>query len=124
MKTERKSGYSLFRVWDLVIFVLLLAGIGVALYFAFAPTQAGALAEVYVNGEKRAEFLLSVDRELRLDHLKVVVQGGSLWVEEADCPDKICEKTGKIRKAGQTIVCLPNRVVIRIKGKGDVEAIT
>ena len=56
--------------------------------------------------------------------MKIVVSDGTVRVEDADCPDKICEKSGAISKAGQTIVCLPNRVVIKILGKGEVEAIS
>ena len=36
---------------------------------------------------------------------------------EADCPDKICVNTGKISKIGETIVCLPHRVVVEIQGE-------
>jgi hypothetical protein len=35
---------------------------------------------------------------------------------EADCPDGLCVKQHKIDKTGQTIVCLPHRVVIEIEG--------
>ena len=37
-------------------------------------------------------------------------------VIEADCPDKIDVKQGWISGIGETIVCLPNRMVIEIKG--------
>ncbi|MFR4337598.1 MAG: NusG domain II-containing protein [Lachnospira pectinoschiza] len=35
---------------------------------------------------------------------------------DADCPDKLCVKTGMISKTGETIVCLPHRVVVEIIG--------
>ena len=35
---------------------------------------------------------------------------------DADCPDKLCVKTGRISKTGETIVCLPHRVVVEIIG--------
>ena len=37
-------------------------------------------------------------------------------MKDADCPDKLCEKTGKISKNGETIVRLPHRVVVEIQG--------
>ena len=38
-------------------------------------------------------------------------------VIEADCPDKLDVKQGYISKPGETIVCLPNRLIIEIKGE-------
>ena len=40
-------------------------------------------------------------------------------VIEADCPDKLDVKQGYISKTGEVIVCLPNRLVIEIKGVDD-----
>lgn len=113
----------LFRIWDVVLIVLLLALVGLTVYFAVMP-RAGAFAEIYVDGELYQKVSLSKDAEIDLDHLKIVVENGMVRVEDADCPDKICERRGAISKAGQTIVCLPNRVVVKITGKGDVEAIS
>ena len=119
---KRKEKYALFRVWDLLILFIVLCLIGVTLFLVLAPEK-GNFAEVYVDGKKVATLSLNEDRILSLDHLRIVVMGGKVWVEEADCPNKICEKTGKISKNGQAIVCLPNKVAILIRGKGEVEAI-
>lgn len=42
------------------------------------------------------------------------------------CPRKICSHTGWIRRAGETIICVPNRLVIRLAGEGSrpVDAVT
>ena len=45
----------------------------------------------------------------------IIISNGSVTVSDADCPDKLCVKTGKINRAGETIVCLPHRVVVEIK---------
>lgn len=50
---------------------------------------------------------------------KVVINDGKLSMTEADCPDELCVKTGKISRVGETIVCLPHRVVVEIKGSQD-----
>ena len=122
-KKNRKSTYSLFRIWDVIVIVVVLLLVALALYFTLSPEK-GSRAEVYVSGEKKAELVLSKDAELELNGLKLIVSGGKIWVHSSDCPDKICETTGKIYKKGQTIVCLPNQVIVRIVGKGEVEAIS
>ncbi|MCR4726059.1 MAG: NusG domain II-containing protein [Clostridia bacterium] len=119
---KRKEKYALFRAPDLLILLIVLCLIGGTLFLIFSPEK-GSAAEVYVEGRKVATLPLNQDKVLSLDHLKIIVSGGKVWVEESDCPNKICEKTGKISKKGQAIVCLPNKVAIRISGKGEVEAI-
>lgn len=42
---------------------------------------------------------------------------GGIDIQEANCPDQICVRWGRIRSAGHTIVCLPHRVVVRIVGQ-------
>ena len=51
--------------------------------------------------------------------LQITVDGGSVSVTESSCPDKICVTTGKISSVGQSVVCIPARVVIRIIGEED-----
>lgn len=53
-------------------------------------------------------------------HNKMIIENGSVRMLEADCPDQVCVHTAPISKPGQTIVCLPNRVVIEITGSGEV----
>ena len=36
-------------------------------------------------------------------------------MKEADCPDQICRKHKAIDKSGETIVCLPHKVVIEVE---------
>ena len=54
---------------------------------------------------------------------KIIINDSTVWMEDADCPDKVCVKTGKIKNPGQTIVCLPHRTVIEITGdNADIDA--
>lgn len=114
---------ALFRIWDVALIVLLLALVGLTLYFALIPSS-GEEADIYLNGEKVATLPLSVDAEWHNEHVRVVVSDGTVQVSESDCPDKICVERGAISRAGESVVCLPNRVVVVISGKGEVEAIS
>lgn len=42
------------------------------------------------------------------------IKDGDVRMLEASCPDKLCVKFGKIHYDGESITCLPNRVVLRI----------
>ena len=45
----------------------------------------------------------------------LVIQDGCARIEEADCPDKLCVKQGTVSESGESLVCLPNRVVVAVK---------
>ncbi|MCR4401297.1 MAG: NusG domain II-containing protein [Firmicutes bacterium] len=45
-----------------------------------------------------------------------ITEDGRARVLDSDCPDRVCVRTGWIDQPGETIVCLPNRVVVKIQG--------
>lgn len=44
----------------------------------------------------------------------LVIQGGTVHIEDADCPDKLCQRQGTIDTVGQTLICLPHRLFVSI----------
>lgn len=56
--------------------------------------------------------------------MTIEVGQGRARVVNSDCPEQICVKTGWISRAGQTIVCVPNRTVFRLLGKEGPDAIS
>lgn len=46
----------------------------------------------------------------------IVIKDGTVRVTEASCPDKVCVNQGAIRRTGEAIICLPNRMIARITG--------
>lgn len=82
----------------------------------------GKVAVITVDGQVYATLELSKDTELEIQGIdggmnKLKIYDGKAYMVEADCPDKVCINQGKISKTGETIVCLPHKVVIEIKGK-------
>ena len=49
----------------------------------------------------------------------LVIENGVAYMDYSSCPDHVCERKGKIRYAGQTIVCLPNKLTVTIIGETD-----
>ena len=80
----------------------------------------GGAVIVEQNGRETARYALSEDRTVRIEgqggYNLLVIENGEVWLREADCPTQLCVKTGKIRYAGQSIVCLPHRLAVRIVG--------
>ena len=92
-------------------------------YFPVFGTGDGNTVVVYVDGEEYTRLPLSVDTEITIpgkEHLnnKLIIKDGEADIVDALCPDKICVHERKIRRAGETLVCLPNRVVVEIEGEG------
>ena len=100
----------------LVVALLLLAGI---LYLTMnANRQEGGVAVVRVNGVETERHSLAVDGTFSLNGGTniLVIRDGQAWLSEADCPDLLCVKQGKIHYTGQVITCLPNRLTVTVEG--------
>lgn len=84
---------------------------------------------IEVNGKTYKEYWLDSihsDQKINIQisnkkSMDVVVSKSGIYVEQVDCPDQICKKTGHIIEAGESIICLPNKVIIYIEGHNNVE---
>jgi len=54
----------------------------------------------------------------------IEIKDGRVRMLSSPCPDKLCIKEGYIDKAGQVIICIPNRIVIKIEGRAGLDALT
>lgn len=102
----------------ILIGIVLLAA---ALFFfrsAAKKSEEGGEVIVYVDGKETVTYSLNEKGEYLIEtkHGKnlLVINDGKADVAEADCPDKLCVKQNKINKNGETIVCLPHKVVVEV----------
>ncbi|MEY8292399.1 NusG domain II-containing protein [Carnobacteriaceae bacterium 52-44] len=49
----------------------------------------------------------------------IVREGQTVYMADANCTDLLCVQQGEITEAGETIVCLPNRVLVEITSDGE-----
>ena len=54
----------------------------------------------------------------------LMVRDGKAWLQNAPCPFKICEAMGPVSRSGDVILCLPNRIHIRVAGSEGVDAVS
>ena len=109
-----------YRIDILVIASVLLLS-AAALLTLHLTKKEGAYAEVTVDGETVGKYSLAQDGVYPLNGgtNTLTVRDGRAYMSYSECPDHVCENTGKVRYVGQTIVCLPNRLTVRIVGKSD-----
>ena len=53
----------------------------------------------------------------------VAVGGGEARVISSPCPDKLCVRSGPVRRPGEVVVCIPNRVAVVVRGRGGPDAV-
>ena len=101
-----------------VIFVLIL------LVFALSRmivqsfgSQSGGSVMVYHDNKLYGVYSLSEERIIKIDGSNTLeITEGRVRMREADCPDQTCKKQGFIKNKGESIICLPNQVVVALEG--------
>lgn len=113
----------------MLIATLIIVCAAAFLIINFVVKNDGITAVVKVDGNIVYMLPLDKDASVTVEGYQggsntVVIENGTVYMKDADCPDKLCEKTGKISKNGETIVCLPHRVVVEIQGgEGNVDSL-
>ncbi len=118
---QSKSRYRPLKIGDFLIILFFLS------VLFFFPREKGKKVRVVVDKGKEFIYPLTEDRILefkgRIGVTKVLIKDGGVKVTESPCPLKLCMNLGWIRNKGEQIICVPNRVIIRIEGE-QFDAIT
>lgn len=106
-----------------VLIIALIAGGGLLLTQKSAE---GGMAIVTIDGEEHGRYPLSKDILEKIEladgsYNIFEIKDGMVDITEASCPDKICVEHRKISKTNQSIVCLPNKVIISIENGAETE---
>lgn len=114
-----------FRKNDILLIVGLLAVSGVLALLLMVNRQDGRMVVVRYGSEIRGQYSISETLTVPIENGQggkntVHIQKGVVWMEEANCPDHLCVQQGKIRYAGESIICLPNAVVVEIAGEDEL----
>ena len=111
-------------LWDalVVLLVVVLAAVCALAVWSRGNDAGDLTAVVTADGTEVERLLLkdAPDGERTYSGngytLRVSLSTEGVRVEEADCPTQDCVHTGTIIRAGQSIVCLPARIIIRLEG--------
>ncbi|MBR6533456.1 MAG: NusG domain II-containing protein [Clostridia bacterium] len=81
----------------------------------------GTKVKVIIDSKEKYCYNFNNDTEVVIQSGKnnqfenvLVIENGEAFIKSANCPDKICVAHRKISKTGETIVCLPHKLVVEI----------
>ena len=104
-----------------IILAASLLFIAFLLFFLLPDKEEGGEVRITVDGQLYGVYSLFLEQKVVIEQESgkniLHLGDGIAWMEEADCPDGYCIRQGKIHREGQTIVCLPHKLVIEVIGK-------
>ena len=114
-----------FRAGDCIAIALVVVlAIGIGLLFLPSSDAGEAVVQIYRNGELLRELPLSAEERVEITGKyanTVELRDGAVAIVHSTCPGEDCVHSGRISKAGRSLVCLPNGVEIRIVGSRDID---
>ena len=101
-------------------------------YLKGQDTDSDACVEVTIDGRTYGTYPLSKDDTIKIKNgdgdvtNTLVIKGSVADMTSADCPDHLCVKQKAKSKEGESIICLPNKVVVTVKSdmKSDIDSIS
>ncbi|MDD6215699.1 MAG: NusG domain II-containing protein [Roseburia sp.] len=101
----------------LAVVIVILAVVYVL--FSFGGTKKGESVEILIDGASYGIYSLQEEQTIPIKISNkttnvLEIKDGKADMVEADCPDKLCVHQKAISKDKETIVCLPNKVVVQV----------
>ena len=104
---------------DIIFIAAILLTVLIAALVLFLLKTPGDTVIVTVDGKPFGEYPLNEDRTVEIKNGNgyniLVIENGKAYVKSASCPDGICSSHRPIGSNGESIICLPNKVVIEIR---------
>lgn len=101
-----------------VIFILLSLCLAALIIHHAAFSNAGSYVVVTIDGNEYTRLPLSSDCNFDIPsgsgYNSLTISAGTAYITAASCPDKICVNHKAVSNVGETIICLPNKVIIEI----------
>lgn len=106
------------RLDIIILIVLIVIAIGSWIAVTVLFDVNGDYVEVIVDNHVQKVISLNDDGEYQVDDGEysniITIKNREVYMKSSDCPDQICVKQGNIKKQGESIICLPHKLVIRI----------
>ncbi len=104
--------------------IILLLGIILAAFLLWLipyllNKDASAMVTVYQNGHEIGKYPLGKEQTISIPYGEdgynlLFISGGEASISDADCPDGLCVRQRAVDQNGESIICLPHKLVIQI----------
>jgi len=117
-----KRDLARLTVLDVLLIAALLALPGWALVRSWRAAREQPVAYIYQNNRLLGAYQLDRDQTITVGvkarpDMTIEIRNGAIRVAESDCPKGVCKHAGWVRTPGRSIMCVPNRVLIELKGQ-------
>ena len=103
----KKGDYIVIAMVAVVFFL------SIALLFTFSKQGSRVVIKQY--NQTIYDQSIDIDKKIDTGTNEIIIKKGIVYMEEASCKNQVCVKTGEISKKGESIICLPNKVIVEIK---------
>lgn len=105
----------------LVVLILLVIALGFFWVLRFIHRKPADVVEIYREDTLIKIYSINDNGQYEIknggDTNQIIIEDGEVFIREANCPDKLCVKQGRISKSGESIICLPHKIVVKISSK-------
>ena len=117
MKNQKKRN-------DIILAVVMILVAAAGFLWYNLSKEEGGYVSLIRDGAEVQRFSLSEELEYRIEledgsYNLLMIQDGQVYMTEASCPDQICVNHRPVSNVGETIVCLPNEIVLKILERSD-----
>ncbi len=119
---------------DIIIFIIIGLIIVLSTVFFFRRPGDATVLKIYRDGEEYATYSLSQSSEKKLSvpvkegyqagYNTFQMKQGVVSIIDSSCPNKDCIRMGSISKAGDVLICLPHKLMLRLEGGDAVDAVS
>lgn len=108
----------------LVILSIVIISIFIVISITKEP---GSIAEIYYEDKLVLTIDLNIDKEYIVDgkmgNVLLEVKNKQIRVKEENSPKHICSKEGFIGDSSRTLICLPNKIIVKIVGESSIDGV-
>lgn len=109
-----------FKTGDFILIIILIALSATTFIQNQRNKQPGTSVMIFSANTLIKTVKLNEDKQISIDgaigSTELCIYQGKAFITDSPCPYHFCEKSGTISQAGQMLVCVPNKIVIKISG--------
>ena len=107
--------------WFLITGIVIISILFFVMHYISGQKGAGEVT-VFADGKMYGRYLLGKEQEIAINDTNVLrIENGTVTMAQASCPDQLCVHQKAISRNRESIICLPNEVVVTVDSSENSE---